>query len=215
MCHCCCPPIPSDFDVDEVVIIIVIIIVIVVVIIIIIIIIIVIIVVGFVFFFFLFLLLSFYNYLIFNWREKRLILWEELCKLNRIGHPSKHTHTFHCVSVCGMSIKYIVLLSSCWFLIWLICWVGVASIPLKENPRTSTLLGGHHVLFPFTLTWYHWIDLKTVSISQLYRFSSFFFFLLLLVWCVNSIFSYLYNLYRNKRMEGSKRNKLELYVELK
>ena len=43
--------------------------------------------------------------------------------------------------------------------------------PTKSNNFcTSVLLGGRHLLFLLTLIWYHWIDLKYYSISQLYQF---------------------------------------------
>ena len=96
-----------------------------------------------------------------------------------------------------------------------ICWVvGVSRFfpyhrlhlfyfSLWSSICTSLLLGGCHFLFPFTLTWYHWFDLKWNKMecplkSYLYMIRDTWYILY-------NIIVYLYNLYMNDQMKRGKR----------
>ena len=83
-----------------------------------------------------------------------------VCELNKIGHPSKHTHNY----LCLYPLKY----SYChhpYRMSSLCAIISVCLMPSSWSSSTSVPLGGHHLLlFSLIFIWYHhWFIWNIIS----------------------------------------------------
>ena len=106
--------------------------------------------------FFLFLCHSFYNYLILNWREKRLILWEELYVywIWQDVHRNLYIYILFCLRTLDACFVDLSPSVDCFFVRGSRSRSRSNIDPTKSNNTcTSASLGGHHLLLSLTLIW--------------------------------------------------------------